>query len=101
VKGPTYALIGETTKARAGGGEFISSVDLGAKLIGNQIANRLGIQDNLVNQYSYRNPEIMTPSLKGISAASINVNVGGSFELDGHKLRVVLDNANQNQYYLG
>ncbi|GAB3881297.1 tape measure protein [Spirosoma agri] len=87
--GPTLLYGGETSKARKGGGEFISSVDLGANLIGDRITKQLG------NNFRFNRPD-----MNRVGRQSLDLNVSGGFNLRNGDLSAAIDDYHQtNQYF--
>ena len=83
ITGPTYAFMGETPKARAGGGEYVASVELGSNLIGDRILKKL-------TAYEVKTPDLR---ISDFERRSQSVDVTGEFRIQGTDLVVVLERA--------
>lgn len=77
--GESFIRVGETSRARAGGGEFVAPVNLGADLISKRIMQNLGAdfkrpQQNDLNQ-----------------GRQIGITVGGNFEIRNDRLLAAVE----------
>lgn len=88
-KGESIIRVGESYKARAGGGELIAPIDEGAKLMSREIVRLGGMGNNTTN--GGRQAANLTPS-----RTSMDVNVSGELRAKGGDLALVLDRYQQS-----
>ncbi|QIP12244.1 tape measure protein [Spirosoma aureum] len=96
IKRPTMALMGESIKARAGGGEFVSSVAQGANLIGDRIFSNLANMSQ--NPLGYGASFVKTPDMSKLrqSRPSMDVNISGEAKLRGGDLYWAIEDFKHN-----
>ncbi|GAB4001505.1 hypothetical protein GCM10028807_57810 [Spirosoma daeguense] len=87
VAGPTYSMIGEGRGTTKSNPEWVTPVDVGASLVAKELG-RMGVFGNMASGAA------MTQSQR--RDMTVMINVGGSFELEGDKLRLAIERAARN-----